>query len=198
MRKGLVLIVCAVVLVGACGSDDEPAIEGNVGDAPAASSEHNDADVAFAQNMIVHHEQAIEMADVVLAKGADAEVKAVATRIKDAQAPEIETLESWLTAWGEERTPGGAAHGGMDMGGSDETTMMSEQEMNALEASQGAELDGMFLEMMIRHHEGAISMAQTELEDGEFSEAKALAQRIIDDQTAEIEAMRRLLSSLEG
>jgi len=198
MKKLFALALLLMALVtAACGSDDDPAVEaGTGGEAGSSAPEHNDADVSFAQNMIVHHQQAIEMSDIVVEKGENPDVKALAERIKGAQTPEIEILRTWLEEWGEEETPSNdAGHGGMDMGG-DDATMMTEDEMAELEAAEGAALDKMFLEMMIRHHEGAISMAEAEVEDGEYPDAIELAEKIVDDQSAEIDEMKALLTKL--
>ena len=198
MKKLYAIALLLMALVAAaCGSDDDPAVEtGPGGDAGSSAAEHNDADVSFAQNMIVHHEQAIEMSEMVIEKGENPDVKVLAERIKDAQTPEIEILRTWLQEWGEEETPSDdAGHGGMDMGGND-ATMMSDDEMAELEDAEGAELDKMFLEMMIRHHEGAISMAEAEAEDGAYPDAIELAEKIVDDQSAEIDEMKALLTKL--
>ena len=195
MKKLVTVVVSLLLAFTACGSDDNPAIEAPGGDESSgeAADGHNDADVAFAQGMIPHHEQAIEMADMVLERGASAEVKALSTRIKEAQAPEIELMRGWLGDWGEETTEE-APHAGM--GSSDEPTMMTEAEMDDLEKASGAELDKMFLEMMIRHHEGAIAMAETEVSDGEFPDAVELAKQVMQAQDAEIDEMKRLLAAL--
>lgn len=198
MRRLLSIAVLLIAVVaGACGSDDDPAVEAGSGDDAAASTpEHNDADVEFAQKMIVHHTQAIEMSDMVLENGEDADVKALAEQIKTAQTPEIEIMRGWLEDWGEDEAPAAdGGHAGMDMGG-DDATMMTDDEMAELEQAEGAELDKMFVEMMIRHHEGAISMAKTEVDDGEFPDAVELAEKIITDQQAEITEMKSLLDKL--
>ena len=144
----------------------------------------------FAMMMIPHHEQAIEMSDVILAKSeVDQGVLDLAQQIKDAQGPEIELMESWLDAWG---MPSSGGMGGMDHGDG----MMSDADMAALEAADGAEAAQLFLEQMIEHHEGAIEMAQDELDDGVNPDVLALADRIIVSQTAEIATMRELLAQL--
>lgn len=154
------------------------------------STTANGADVAFATMMIPHHEQAIEMADLVLAKsGIDERIATLATAIKAAQGPEIDDMTEWLTEWGYPYNSSGME--GMDHGG-----MMSGEDMSALEAATGAEANRLFLEQMIEHHEGAIDMAEVELDSGSNPDALALAQRIIDSQTAEIETMRDILASL--
>lgn len=142
--------------------------------------------------MIVHHQQAIEMSATVRERGENAAVDALATRIEEAQAPEVKLMRGWLASWDVKESSGMAGHGG----GANDETMMSEDEMNRLEAATGSDLDRLFLEMMIRHHEGAISMAETELEDGEFPAAKDLAEKIIAAQRAEIAEMRQLLEEI--
>jgi len=148
----------------------------------------NDADVDFAMNMVVHHTQAIEMADVLLSKeDVDATVVELAQNIKTAQGPEIDIMKSWLDAWG----AGGMA--GMDHGMGE---TMSEGDMAALESATGAEAARLFLEQMMVHHQGAIEMARTEIQDGENTDATALAEKIISDQAAEIALMKEMLAAL--
>jgi uncharacterized protein (DUF305 family) len=147
----------------------------------------NDADVDFAINMIAHHRQAIEMADLVLEKeGVDDRVINLALAIKEAQGPEISTMTTWLEAWGQDIMLG------MDHGGG----MMSDDDMAALEAATGAEATRLFLEQMIEHHQGAIDMAEQEVADGENPEAIALAHKIVEDQTSEITTMQDLLAAV--
>jgi len=189
----LVSAAAAVALtLGGCAGGT-PGTDASGSEASAgseAAADFNGADVMFAQMMIPHHEQAVEMADVVLAKdGTNPEVTALATEIKAAQAPEIEQLGGWLDAWGAERTMEGDSHDGM--GG-----MMSEEDMQALDAATPPESDRLFLEQMIVHHEGAVEMAQTELDSGSDAPAVEMAQTIIDTQTAEITTMEDLLTSM--
>jgi uncharacterized protein (DUF305 family) len=138
--------------------------------------------------MIPHHEQAVEMSDMLLAKdGVDEQVRDLATQIKDAQQPEIDQLRQWLSEWGQEET---------DMGGMNHGGMMSDAEMAALEAATGAEASGLFLEQMTVHHEGAIEMAQAEVDDGVNADATTMAEAIVATQTDEIALMRDLLANL--
>ena len=192
-RLLVVLALGALALTAACGSDDDPSMSsGGAGEGAAA---FNDADVMFAQNMIVHHRQAIEMAEMALEKSDGAEIKDLAERIVEAQGPEIEKLQGWLEDWDQpEEAEGGME--GMDDGGGME--MMSDEDMADLEEATGAEFDTMFLEMMIVHHKGAVKMAEAELEDGKFADAKTLAQEIIDTQEGEITEMEELLSTSSG
>jgi len=138
--------------------------------------------------MIPHHEQAIEMSDLILDEdGIDPEVVALAETIKAAQGPEIELMESWLDDWG---TDMGDMRGTMGDG------MMSDTDMQALEDVTGDEASRLFLEQMIEHHEGAIDMAQSEVDNGENPDVVNLAESIIESQTAEIDTMEEILASL--
>ncbi|RKT87485.1 Uncharacterized conserved protein, DUF305 family [Saccharopolyspora antimicrobica] len=179
--------VAAIALAG-CGNGGTPPPEAPASQEQAAS---NAADVTFAQGMIPHHEQAIEMSRLAPERAESQQVKDLAKQIEAAQGPEIATLNGWLGEWG--AGPGSStdhsAMGHGDMGG-----MMTGDEMKQLEQSKGAEFDRMFLELMIKHHEGAVTMARTELSDGQFPAAKQMAQQIIDTQQAEIDTMRALLS----
>ncbi|WP_348789906.1 DUF305 domain-containing protein [Leifsonia sp. NPDC080035] len=151
-----------------------------------ADGEHNAADVSFAQGMVMHHRQAVEMSDLVLGKsGVDAKVTELARRITAAQQPEIDTMNGWLDAWHADM---GASH---DMGG-----MMSESDMNALRHASGADAGTVFLTQMIEHHQGAVTMANEEIKSGKNTEAVHLAKTIVADQTAEITEMKGILASL--
>jgi len=156
-----------------------------------ATETHNDADTMFAQMMIVHHEGAIEMADLAVEQAESEEVRSLAEGISAAQGPEIEKMTSWLEAWGEETE----AMGGMDMG-MDMDGMSQEEAMAELESLSGADFDRRFLELMVAHHKGAVEMAQSELQDGENPEALELAEQIVADQEAEIAEMEQLLTTL--
>jgi uncharacterized protein (DUF305 family) len=185
------VLAFALVIAG-CSASPEGTGESQAPEASSASSvAFNDADEAFAMMMIPHHEQAIEMADMLLDKdGVDERVTTLAQQIKDAQAPEIATMNTWLDEWG---TMGN--HPGMeDMDHS--AGAMSHEDMAALESATGAEASTLFLEQMIEHHEGAIDMARDELDAGENPEALELAQSIVDSQTAEIATMQEILDTL--
>jgi uncharacterized protein (DUF305 family) len=214
------------VVVGACSNPESntpasasPATgsaptSANTG--PADAQAHNDADVTFAQHMIPHHRQAVEMSDMMLAKeGIDPRVVSMVEVIKAAQAPEIETMRGWLNDWGVAAMPpmsggmpghempgdggmppmsGMPGDGGMPpMSGSG---MMSPADMSALQKAQGAEASRLFLTQMIEHHKGAISMAQTEIDSGEYAPAIEMARKIASSQQEEIASMEQLLQSL--
>lgn len=184
-RLAPVVVLLALVAAG-CGGKDDPAVDA------AAGGAHNSADVEFAQGMISHHEQAVEMADLALAKATDPKVKDLADRIKAAQVPEITTLKGWLTSWGEDVKAGGGMGG---MAGMGDSAMMTTQEMGQLEAAAAADLDRLFLTMMVKHHRGAIGMAKTEGAKGTYLPAKSLATQITTSQTAEIDEMEGLLAA---
>jgi uncharacterized protein (DUF305 family) len=170
---------------------------------------HNDADVMFAQHMIPHHQQAIEMSDMLLTKqGIDPRVTELAKQIKAAQGPEIKQMQGWLTQWGNPQmpTPSGdmSGHGNMPgMSGMPSMSgmpgmagMMSDEDMTALQNAQGVEASKLFLTQMITHHEGAITMAQTEIKDGQYPAAVELARSIVAAQRKEIDTMKGILATL--
>lgn len=159
--------------------------------APSADASANDADIMFATMMIPHHQQAIEMSDMLLSKeDIDPRVIDLADGIKAAQQPEIDTLNGWLQEWGADTSDMGMDS--MDHGGG----MMSEEDMQALDAATGTDASELFLEQMIEHHNGAIEMAHEEVNNGQNFNATDLAQKIVDDQTAEISTMEDILASL--
>ncbi len=181
-----VLITVAVAVLAACGNNDETGTSG---------AQFNDQDVSFAQGMIPHHEQAIEMAALAETRAGNPEVKDLAAAIKAAQDPEIKTMKAWLTDW--DKPVSGDGMSGMDHGSDSDGPMdgmMSDADMKSLESTSGAEFDTMFLTMMIEHHEGAITMAEAELKDGKHKEALGLAKAIVADQSAEIATMKDLLN----
>lgn len=165
------------------------------------AAEHNPADITFAQGMIPHHQQAIDMADLATDRASSAKVKDLAFKIKQAQDPEIEQLKQMLEAWGAPEQPDsggsmpGMGHGGSSGDQSAMPNMMTDQQMQQLENGNGAGFDKMFLEMMIMHHQGAIKMAESEVSQGQNPQAKTLAKKIIEDQLAEISTMQNLLKS---
>lgn len=192
-------IVVALAGLAACGSDKTDTTSSpSTGQSQAA---YNDADVTFATSMIPHHQQALEMVDLGQGRPLDPQVRSLAGQIKAAQAPEIETMSGWLKAWGKPvpsaTASGQDSHdmGGMDMGSGEMPGMMSAADMAGLEKAPDAEFQTMWLRMMVRHHEGAITMARTELTKGVYAPARKLAQAVIDGQQAEIDQMNTLLSS---
>jgi uncharacterized protein (DUF305 family) len=189
---GAGVALAAVLGLASCAAGGNVGANGMGHDAHATSgtptsADAGQADIMFAQMMIPHHEQALEMSGIVLAKeGLDPEIAVLAEDIAAAQSPEIEQLEAWLDEWG-------APH---QMSGDMETMegMLSDEQLDELEAADAASGSRIFLEQMIEHHEGAIGMAEDHLETGTHEGALALSESIIESQTAEIEQMRELLA----
>lgn len=211
---------CAVILalatvVAACSSDeDEPESDnprvvqlggpGETGrelsedeiaelDEPAAYSA---ADVAFVQNMIIHHEQAFEMIALIDQRSNSRDLPKLAERMEISQRDEIKLLEGWLTQRDEQLPSGGHQHGAHhneQMPG-----MMTGAEMNQLAGANGPAFDRLFLQYMIRHHEGAALMVEELISSGDGQEPSLfqLAQHIDSDQRVEIARMRQLLTQL--
>jgi uncharacterized protein (DUF305 family) len=162
---------------------------------PSVRGDHNNADVMFAQGMIPHHRQAVEMADLAATRASSPEVKKLAAAIKKAQDPEIQTMSGWLRSWGRS-VPEGSGMPGMDHGGHGDHGMggmMSAEQMERLRTSSGKAFDTAFLEMMIEHHEGAVRMAKVEQAQGAYPPAKEMAGGIITTQNAEIAQMNTML-----
>lgn len=177
----------------ACGSNDnsmQGSMSGTNGMATSTSSATatgESGDVAFAQMMIPHHEQAVEMADLALENDtASQDVKALAAQIKGAQDPEIQTMKGWLSQWGATESAGAMDHGS---GG-----MMGDDDMSSLMGASGTEFDQMWLEMMIEHHEGAIEMAQDVLSTTANADVEKLATAVVAGQEKEIATMQGMLS----
>ncbi|MEU4538348.1 DUF305 domain-containing protein [Streptosporangium sp. NPDC023825] len=141
------------------------------------------ADVRFAEGMIPHHRQALEMAALVPARSSSPVLRKLAERITAAQRPEIAAMTSWLKAAG--RPPG--EHGGHD------DHALPLEEMNRLRAARGAAFDTLFLTLMITHHEAAVTMAGLQLREGTDRVMLATAKDVVSGQGIEIARMRALL-----
>ena len=199
MKKSLIasaaVVAAMLALAGCSTAADSGSMPGMGHDSPAMTSqaamtggEHNAEDTMFAQTMIPHHDQAVEMSDIMLAKtGLDPQITALAEEIKAAQGPEIKKMTTWLNGWSEPA----AMTGGHAMEG-----MMTASELDDLTAAQGTDAGKLFLTQMIAHHEGAVEMARTEVDGGKNADAVALAKSIVASQETEIKVMKDLLASL--
>ena len=204
-RRTLVAAVLAgtlAITVAACSSttDDQPAMPMDTSAMPMSGTA---TEVAFAQSMIPHHQQAIEMADLALNPDAQAspQVRKLATAIKNAQDPEIQQMTDWLQQWGAPTTMPGASgdmaamdHGGHDMGGMTMSGMMTSEDMPALSRATGTEFDSMWLQMMISHQEGAVVIAEQVKAQSNNPDVTALANQVITAQKQEIDTMKQLLA----
>lgn len=190
------IIATSAILFSACGGSDTANSAATADTAAVAapgiafpSDEPSDqADVSFAQDMIPHHSQAVEMATLALDRSTNPATLDLAARIQGAQDPEIQKMRGWLVGWGEEEMSS-------DMEGMDHSSMagmMDDAEMAALSNATGPAFDALFVDMMIRHHQGAITMAETVLSDGTDPEVLALAEAIIAAQAGEITEMQGL------
>ncbi|MFF9909460.1 DUF305 domain-containing protein [Streptomyces sp. NPDC013457] len=195
----------AALLLAACGSAGDSAHDAAGGTKPGAAASasgssaagaFNDADVAFAQAMIPHHQQALEMAELADGRAEDDGVKRIVADIEKAQDPEIRTMRSWLKSWGKPESAGAGGHGGGHGSGHAMAGMMSEQDMKGLESLRGKAFDRKFAELMTAHHEGAVAMAKTEQKDGRDATAKKLADDVVRTQSAEIAELKKILDRL--
>lgn len=194
-----VAAIAAALALAGCGAADsaEPNASpsngmehhGGTHTSDDTAEDHNSADTMFAQMMLPHHEQAVIMSDLMLAKeGLDPRIEELAKKIKAAQGPEIEKMDDWLAAWAEPREMTGHS---MEMEG-----MLSEDDLAQLEAAQGTEAAKLFLTQMIEHHKGAVKMAEEEVAGGSNADAVELAEAIVADQNMEIAEMQDLLQGL--
>jgi len=197
----LTATLAAAALVAACSSgESHSSMSDTSKQTIPESANFNATDVGFAQGMIPHHVQAVEMADLALEKSTNADVLALAKQIKASQNPEIQTMSGWLQSWGQKvpstDSMSGGGHDMTDMGGMMMDGMMTEADMEKLESSSGTAFDRLWMELMIQHHEGAVRMSEDELKDGKNPDVKALSQTIVTSQQAEISTMNSLLSKL--
>ena len=166
--KKLLLALISVLILSGCASSSQ------------VNSEFSPTDIAFAEMMIPHHEQAIEMSELALMNSTNPEVLELAQEIKSSQAPEIELMASWSGVKS-------STHAGHTMDG-----MLSEDELNALRAATGAEFDRLFLQGMIKHHQGAIEMAM-DVKNSNSVVVADLSAAIVKQQEIEITRMEELL-----
>ena len=176
-----------MILVTGCSSDSGSTAAGS------ASSTFNEVDVKFAQTMIPHHEQAVEMADAISAKqGVPPEVTQLAQQIKDTLMPEVEALRGFLAGWEQPLIPDHSSEAREDHWAAEGE--LTPEEMQALKAADADERQRLFLRGMIKHHKGAIAMVQKEIDNGENPDAVKLAQGIKDGQSAQVKTMETLLA----
>lgn len=197
-RKLALLMALLLALTG-CGGEEVTEKEAPNGDV------YNTADVAFAQDMIQHHAQALVMVDLLQGRQVSAGLTTLSEGILSSQTAEIETMTTWLIEWDEQvpatlRDHVNAGHGEDDHTQHDEEGdtgqgmpgMLDSEELAELEATQGGAFERAWAAAMIEHHEGAIEMAEEQQQDGLFEPAVALAREIEKAQAAEIEALEGL------
>ena len=170
MKRLFLVMITALLLTGCAASTQ-------------SNSEYSSDDIAFAEMMIPHHEQAIEMSEIAFLNTTNPDVLKLAQEIKDAQSPEIKLMMSWTGV----KT---STHAGHMMDG-----MLSQSELSDLRKEKDKEFDRLFLEGMIKHHEGAIEMAQ-DVKDSKNKDVADLSVSIISAQELEIAKMKELLLKL--
>lgn len=187
--------VAAIVVLAGCANDSGtsgiPTEHGsaNTSAGPSASA-FNDTDILFVQVMLPHHDQAVSMSDLLLAKrGVNPEVAALARQIKDTQQVKIDTMNGWFEAIGRPQREGGTHHGGLD-------GMLDENQMQQLDQANSGDGQRLFLEGMIKHHAGAIEMANKEITDGQYPGAVDLAKNLATTQQQEIDVMTDVLTRI--
>ena len=190
----LVAAIATALFVSSCTSPSSTSSDGHTdhthGSESSAAAPNNAADVTFVSGMIPHHEQAVEMSALVPQRSTNPEVIKLAADISAAQEPEIQTMKGFLAQW---NAGEGSGHEGHDMGAM--TGMVDDDSMAKLETLKGAEFDKLWLTSMIGHHEGAVTMANTEIAEGANADAKALASQIVTAQQAEIAQMKKMVAA---
>lgn len=189
-RAFAVAVIPAALVLAACGSSGSQGTRPSMdhGSMTSSAMGHSTADVEFAQMMIPHHQQAVQMAALAATRASDPELAEIAAAIKAAQSPEITTMTGWLTAWGQ---PTEHAMPGMSMSG-----MASDAEMQQLAAATGVDFDRMLARMMIAHHNGAIQMCGEVLTSGSDPQVKVLATTMRQGQSAEVGKLQAILDRL--
>jgi uncharacterized protein (DUF305 family) len=184
-----------VIALASCSGPSSPERTGPAGPSPAhdsRSAEHNAADVAFAEDMIPHHRQAVDMTAMVPSRSTNPDLLVIATHISSDQQAEILTMKGLLAQWGVPDAPSHENpedHSGMHIAG-----MVDGATLNTIQTLSGPPFDALWMTSMISHHQGAIAMAQNEIDQGRSPDAIKLAKMIISAQQREIAQMNHLLS----
>ena len=180
----LLAAMVATAVVGSCGQSPRTP--------DAQTTKHNAADVTFAQKMIPHHQQALDMSAMVPSRTTNRELIVMAKQIALDQQAQIDTLQELLQQWGEPAAPDHMGHDGMGMDG-----MVDAATMDTLPTLKGAEFDDLWLKSMISHHQGAVAMAEPEIAQGENPTAVKMAKIIVEWQQFEIGQMHAMLGPTE-
>jgi uncharacterized protein (DUF305 family) len=189
VTAGLAALATAAVVSSCAGSPSSNEHATHSGQ-DTQSTEHNEADVAFAQNMIPHHQQAVDMSAMVPSHTANPDVIVIANHIGSDQQSEIDVLKELLARWGEPTGPDHAGHDGHGAMGID--GMVDAATMDRLQYLRGSEFDVLWLRSMVKHHQGAVTMARHEVAHGQNPDAVKMAKIIVDWQQLEIGRMNTL------
>ncbi|MGJ6966351.1 DUF305 domain-containing protein [Streptosporangium sp. G11] len=210
MRVALIAVIAALSLSACSAEQPKPAptpqasapvivpgrpgeVARTVGPSEAAtlvpSPTANAADVTYVQKMVVHHRQALDMASLAPTRAEHVRLKSLASRIKDSQGPEIQFMISWLQQQGMRAPEHHAEHDTMP-------GMASPEQMEALKAASGKDFDRLFLQLMIAHHRGALTMSEQVLVSGSHQRIEELANDVSATQSAEVRRMQEMQAEL--
>jgi uncharacterized protein (DUF305 family) len=202
VRVALIAVVAVTLSLSACSAAEKPSVAmptapiiapGRPGE-PARTLDPSEAvvavppstpnavDVTYVQKMITHHRQALDMAALAPTRADSSTLKGLASRIKDAQGPEIQYMTSWLQQEGQKVPDHHADHA--DMPG-----MATPEQFEALKAASGKDFDRLFLQLMTAHHQGAVKMSEQVLIGGSHPKIEELANDVTATQSAEIRRM---------
>lgn len=193
-----IAVVAGLVIAGTAGW-----LIGSNSDSSAATPTESSVDAGFARDMATHHTQAVTMAGYVRDHTTNPSVALMAYDIETSQGAQVGEMQGWLDAWGLTRSSNLPAMSWM--GDHDHLTsdglmpgMATPEQMNQLESLTGPQMDILFLQLMIHHHQGGVPMAQYALDHASEPYVRNLAQKIVALQTSEIVAMEQLLHQLGG
>jgi uncharacterized protein (DUF305 family) len=192
----LSLAIIATLSMAGCASEinnslEEPRVTANA----AEQVGYSQPDLMFAQMMIPHHEQALEMSIIALEVSKNNDVLAMAQGIFDGQDTEIQQMKSWLSSSSAKSAAEQMDHEDMGHGSGEMAGMASYEQIDQLAELATPEFDKLFLTLMIAHHEGALEMVSL-IEDSSNAEARNLAKEIVMAQKQEISKMKELLKEL--
>lgn len=216
-RRPSLAVVTAVLLVSGCAAEHSTSDHGQSADdhdgaasehdtgamagmpgmpdvsAPPETADWNAADATYLSMMVAHHSQALDMAELAAERASDPAVRRLAAGIDAGQGREITVMATWLVGHGqpEPTVESVAAMGDTGMPG-----MLTSEQLDDLAETTGAAFDRRFLESMVQHHQGAVSMAEQVLGSGEDVRVTEMATDVIVTQNAEVERMRELLEQL--
>jgi len=181
----LILSACGAQSTSTTGQSGETAdTSGTSRPAASTGTSFNDADVAFAQMMIPDHQMTAKMAELAQDKAATEDLKSMAAQMVKGESQTVGTLQGWLKTWGK---PASGDMAVMTMPGA-----MTDKDMDMLKSMSGMDFDMMFAQMMVKHHEGSIQMAQDEQAKGASAEAKAMAADMVKTQQAQVSELRKI------
>lgn len=200
---GLALLLIGATIGLLIGRSEQPVSE------PGTSP--SQVDIGFAQDMAVHHLQAVTMGNLAYARGDDQAIRNIGFDIAATQQGQVGTMQGWLSLWNApEQAPGEVmtwmAHGSDSAHGSAHGSMAAESdaampgmatsdEMRKLRSLSGEEFDVFFLQLMLRHHQGGTPMAEYAVEHANIQQVRALARSMLESQGAEITVMKGMLES---